>query len=126
MEVFKFRAKSLQAALEAVREQLGPDAEVLDTKEVKTNRLGIFASSIVEVAASASEQTQAPATITEDIEQDAQPDAFINVWPPARNDDEDEPEGSPHATFERSANDHFRIDRMPATHSSRPGRPFFD
>lgn len=110
MEVFKFRAKSLQAALEAVREQLGPDAEVLDTKEVKTNRLGIFASSLVEVAASAAEQTQAPATITSASEQNTPPDEFIDACPPAENDYDDEPQGSPHTTFQRSADDHHRID----------------
>lgn len=73
MDVLKFRAKSLQEALEAVRNQLGPDAEVLETREVKSNRLGLFTSSLIEVEATSpqpsfrSQPTQADSLDMEEL-----------------------------------------------------------
>ncbi len=52
MEVRTFRASSLQEALEQVRLSLGPDASVLQTREVKRSRLGLFAQKFIEVEAS--------------------------------------------------------------------------
>ncbi len=52
MEIRTFRAATLQEALEQVRETLGPDAAVLHTRQIKRSRLGLFASSEVEVEAS--------------------------------------------------------------------------
>ncbi len=52
MEVHTFRAASLQEALEQVRLSLGPDASVLQTREIKRSRLGLFAKTSVEVEAS--------------------------------------------------------------------------
>lgn len=54
MEVKTFRAKSLQDALRAIRSQLGPDAAVLHTKEIKPRLLGLFGGvPEIEVTASA-------------------------------------------------------------------------
>lgn len=61
MKIHKFRAASLQEALQSVREELGPDAEVMQTREVKTNRLGIFSSSMIEVDAGVSLREPLPA-----------------------------------------------------------------
>lgn len=52
MDIKTFRAESLQEALQLVREQLGPDASVVQTREVKQSRFGVFRKSIVEVQAS--------------------------------------------------------------------------
>jgi flagellar biosynthesis protein FlhF len=52
MEIRTFRAASLQEALEQVRTSLGPDASVLQTREVKRNRLGLFSQKVIEVEAS--------------------------------------------------------------------------
>jgi flagellar biosynthesis protein FlhF len=51
MEVYTFRAESLQAALQQVRHSLGPDASVLNTRELRRSRLGIFSKTMVEVEA---------------------------------------------------------------------------
>ncbi|QDV27115.1 flagellar biosynthesis protein FlhF [Aureliella helgolandensis] len=52
MEVRTFRAASLQAALQQVRETLGPDASILQTRERRPGPLGFFKKSMVEVEAS--------------------------------------------------------------------------
>ncbi|GAB5404158.1 MAG: flagellar biosynthesis protein FlhF [Aureliella sp.] len=52
MDIKTFRAESLQEALQLVRDQLGPDASVVQTREVKQSRFGVFRKSIVEVQAS--------------------------------------------------------------------------
>jgi len=44
MEVKTYRAKSLQQALQMVRRDLGPDASVLHTREVRGRILGLFGS----------------------------------------------------------------------------------
>lgn len=49
MDIKTFRAESLQEALQLVRDNLGPDASVMQTREVKQ---GLFRKSIVEVEAS--------------------------------------------------------------------------
>lgn len=51
MHIHTFRAESLQAALQQVRRQLGPDAAILNTREKRTGRLGIFAKPVIEVDA---------------------------------------------------------------------------
>lgn len=51
MQIHTFRAESLQAALQQVRRQLGPDAAILQTREKRQGRLGIFAKPIIEVEA---------------------------------------------------------------------------
>lgn len=51
MEVHTFRANSLQEALQQVRQSLGPDASVLQTRERRQSRLGIFSKKLVEVEA---------------------------------------------------------------------------
>ena len=53
MEVKTYRASSLQAALEQVRTELGPDASVLHTREVKHGMLRWIAGRQIEVTASA-------------------------------------------------------------------------
>lgn len=51
MHIHTFRAESLQAALQQVRDALGPDASVLHTREKRQGRLGLFAKTFVEVEA---------------------------------------------------------------------------
>ena len=51
MQVHTFRADSLQAALQQVRQSLGPDASILHTREKQTGRLGLFRRSFIEVEA---------------------------------------------------------------------------
>lgn len=51
MQIHTFRAESLQAALQQVRRQLGPDAAILQTREMRQGRLGIFAKPVIEVEA---------------------------------------------------------------------------
>ncbi|HBE66821.1 MAG TPA: flagellar biosynthesis protein FlhF [Planctomycetaceae bacterium] len=55
MEVVTFRASSLQEALQQVREQLGPDASIVNTREVKSGALGLFGKPVVEVEAQQTE-----------------------------------------------------------------------
>lgn len=59
MEVKTFRAKSLQDALRAIRTQLGPDAAVLHTKEIKPRLLGLFGG-IPEIEVTASAGVKVP------------------------------------------------------------------
>jgi flagellar biosynthesis protein FlhF len=51
MEVYTFRADSLQAALQEVRRTLGPDASILNTREKRASRLGLFGRPVIEVDA---------------------------------------------------------------------------
>jgi flagellar biosynthesis protein FlhF len=53
MEVHTFRAASLQEALQQVRDSLGPDASVLQTRELRSSLLSIFARKVIEVEATA-------------------------------------------------------------------------
>ena len=53
MDVKTYRASSLQAALQQVRRELGPDASVLHTREVKGGMLRWLAGRQIEVTASA-------------------------------------------------------------------------
>ncbi len=53
MQLKTFRAESLQAALQLVRAELGPDASVIQTREVRQPRFGVFRKTMVEVEASA-------------------------------------------------------------------------
>ena len=53
MEVKSYRARSMQDALQMVRDELGPDASVLHTREVRRSILGrILGGRLVEVTAS--------------------------------------------------------------------------
>ncbi len=51
MQVQTFRAESLQAALQLVRQTLGPDAAIVHTRQTRHSRLGIFSKTVVEVEA---------------------------------------------------------------------------
>lgn len=51
MSIHTFRAKSLQAALQQVRDALGSDASVLHTREKRQGRLGLFSKTFIEVEA---------------------------------------------------------------------------
>lgn len=53
MEIKTYRANSLQEALQLVRNELGPDASVVHTRELKQSRMGLFRKTVVEVSASA-------------------------------------------------------------------------
>src|SRR3954462_4096581 len=53
MDVRTYRARSMQEALRLIREDLGPDAAVLHTREVNAGMLGgIFGGRQIEVTAS--------------------------------------------------------------------------
>jgi len=51
MQIRTFRAASLQAALEEIRQQMGPDASVLHTRQVRDGWMGWLGRSFVEVTA---------------------------------------------------------------------------
>ncbi len=51
MQVHTFRAESLQAALQQVRQRLGPDASIVHTREKRHSRFGLFSKLVVEVEA---------------------------------------------------------------------------
>jgi flagellar biosynthesis GTPase FlhF len=51
-EIYTFRAATLAEALTLVRQHLGPDAAVLETRQVGTPLLRMFGGPVVEVAAS--------------------------------------------------------------------------
>ncbi len=52
MDIRTYRASSLQAALDLVRRELGPDAAVLQTRQIGTGLLGLLGHKQVEVQAS--------------------------------------------------------------------------
>src|SRR4051812_21949581 len=52
MDVRTYRARSIQEALRLIREDLGPDAAVLHTREVSAGMLGLFGARQIEVTAS--------------------------------------------------------------------------
>ena len=62
MHVYTFRAESLQAALQQVRDALGPDASVLHTREKRRGRMGLFARTFIEVEATAVDAAQTVAS----------------------------------------------------------------
>ena len=53
MTIKTYRARSIHDALDMVRQELGPDASVLHTREVRSGLLGWLGAKEVEVAASA-------------------------------------------------------------------------
>jgi flagellar biosynthesis protein FlhF len=63
MEIKTFRAKTMQQALNLVRQEMGPEATVLHTRELNANLLGrIFMGRQYEIAASS--EVRVPAKIT--------------------------------------------------------------
>lgn len=81
MEIKTFRAKTMQQALRLVRDQLGPEATVLHTREINANLLGRFlgtqqfeiaASSEVKVPSKIAEQTPLQADYTSQYREDIQ------------------------------------------------------
>jgi flagellar biosynthesis protein FlhF len=51
MHIRTFRASSLQDALEQIRSQMGPDASVLHTRQVRDGLMGWLGRTYVEVTA---------------------------------------------------------------------------
>ena len=81
MEILTFRAKTMQQALNLVREQLGPEATVLHTRELHANLLGrmlgrrefeIAASAEVEVPSQLAAVDSFQSTYAEQYQQDLQ------------------------------------------------------
>ncbi|WP_372894562.1 flagellar biosynthesis protein FlhF [Stieleria sp.] len=66
MQVKIFRAANLQAALEEIREQLGPNASVLRTRQCRDGWMGWLGRSYVEVTASSGDQQRDAAGMTAD------------------------------------------------------------
>lgn len=62
MTVHTFRAASLQAALQLVRESLGPDAAIVCTRQQKPSRLGLFSKPLIEVEATLEQRNRLQAT----------------------------------------------------------------
>lgn len=58
MQIKIFRAANLQAALEEIREQLGPNASVLRTRQCRDGWMGWLGRSYVEVTASSNDSQQ--------------------------------------------------------------------
>ncbi len=60
MQIRTFRAASLQAALEEIRQQMGPEASVLHTRQVRDGWMGWLGRSYVEVTAGLKEAADEP------------------------------------------------------------------
>lgn len=60
MQVHTFCAESLQAALQQVRQSLGPDASIVHTRETRRNRLGLFSKTVIEVEATVDLSLKSP------------------------------------------------------------------
>ena len=56
MQIKTFRALDMRDALRAVKEELGPEAVILSTREVKSGggAFGLFSRAVVEVTAAGS------------------------------------------------------------------------
>ncbi|MCC6510372.1 MAG: hypothetical protein IT423_14810, partial [Pirellulaceae bacterium] len=52
MEIFTYRARSLQEALMLVRHELGPEASVIQTREISGRLFGLLGKPSIEVQAS--------------------------------------------------------------------------
>lgn len=63
MHIRTFRAANLQAALAEIRDQMGPDASVLHTRQVRDGWMGWLGRTAVEVTAGLRDASDAPATI---------------------------------------------------------------
>ncbi len=66
MQIRTFRAASLQAALEEIRQQMGPDASVLHTRQVRDGWMGWLGRSYVEVTAGLKEGADDSLTLPAD------------------------------------------------------------
>lgn len=64
MQVHTFRADSLQAALQLVRQSLGPDASIVHTREKRHSRLGLFSKTVIEVEATVDVAVKSPLDIS--------------------------------------------------------------
>lgn len=63
MHIRTFRAASLQDALEEIRQQMGSNASVLHTRQVRDGWMGWLGRTYVEVTAGLSDETKPPPTI---------------------------------------------------------------
>ena len=78
MEIKTFRAKTMQQALNLVRENLGPEATVLHTRELNANLLGrMFGRKEFEIAAS--NQVHVPAKVAIEAEQVPESSTYSHV-----------------------------------------------
>lgn len=64
MHIRTFRAASLQDALEQIRHQMGPDASVLHTRQVRDGWMGWLGRTYVEVTAGLRDTAEHPATVS--------------------------------------------------------------
>ena len=53
MELYTFKSRSIAEALRVVREELGPDASVLHTRDIGSSLLRLIGGRLIEVTASA-------------------------------------------------------------------------
>ena len=83
MQVKIFRAANLQAALEEIREQLGPNASVLRTRQCRDGWMGWLGRSYVEVTASSGEGQDDPTPSLGESLGELQSDPSV-VLPPQR------------------------------------------
>jgi flagellar biosynthesis protein FlhF len=63
MHIRTFRAASLQDALDQIRQQMGPEASVLHTRQVRDGWMGWLGRTYVEVTAGLRDTTQGPVSI---------------------------------------------------------------
>ncbi len=66
MHIRTFRAASLQDALEQIRQQMGPDASVLHTRQVRDGWMGWLGRTYVEVTAGLRDSNGQPLVDTDE------------------------------------------------------------
>ena len=81
MHVRTFRAASLQDALEQIRRQMGSDAAVMHTRQVREGLLGWLGRTSVEVTAGLRDPNEGPTLrISEDSQGELHPPRWPFVW----------------------------------------------
>lgn len=79
MHIRTFRAASLQDALEQIRQQMGPDASVLHTRQVRDGWMGWLGRTYVEVTAGLRDSNGQPVIDTEEEQREREIDSRFAV-----------------------------------------------
>ena len=82
MQTKTFRARSMQEALELVRNEMGPDAAVLHTREVRGGLFRWLSGRRIEVTASAA--VNVPSRLPETWADESAPAPALASTPPSR------------------------------------------
>ncbi len=78
MQLYTYRARSLAAAMELVRAELGPDASVLHTRDIGSPLLALFGGRTLEVTAS--DEVDVPSRLPDQMPQPQIPAAELNDY----------------------------------------------